>query len=125
MNAPFEDINDNSIVFRLDFKGTSILFTGDITDVAEKTLLEKNIDVDILKVPHHGSKYSSTNEFLEKTSPKLAIIPLGRDNSFNFPHKETLERLKKNGIKYYRTDRDGAIEVIIGEKNTNIMTYLD
>ncbi len=127
--SKFVDINDNSLIFTLDYNGTTVLFTGDITERAEKALLNSEIDrnlyknIDILKVPHHGSKYSSSKEFLSVTSPKYSLISLGRNNFFKFPHWETLKRLEKLNTELFRTDIDGAVEFTIGSKNIEIRTY--
>ena len=72
-----------------------MLLTGDIEKEAEEILLEKNIDVDILKVAHHGSNTSSTIEFLKKVTPRVAIIGVGENNKFGHPNEEIIERLKK------------------------------
>ena len=105
-----EDLNDASIVLRLDYGDTSYLFTGDATKKVEKNILDKNIDVDVLKVAHHGSPYSSTNEFLDKVSPKYAIILTG-ENSYGHPSKKILSRLEKKDVTIYRTDNDGTIKL--------------
>lgn len=117
---PFESLdgqspkntNDTSVVARLVFGETAFLFTGDISKSAEKDIVGKEIviDSDILKVGHHGSKTSSGKEFIEKVSPDIAVISVGRDNKYGHPHKETLENLK--GVMVLRTDLDGDIKII-------------
>jgi competence protein ComEC len=118
---PFENLagqevknsNDSSIFTKLIFEENSFLFTGDASQEIEKKLLEKEIDLnsDVLKVGHHGSKTSSNEEFLKKVSPEIAIISVGKENSYGHPHFEVLERLKKAGIKIFRTDLDGDIKI--------------
>lgn len=103
------DLNNTSIVLRLDFGSTSLLFTGDATDKTEELILNKNIDVDVLKVGHHGSRYSSTLEFLEKVSPEYAIISVENPNSYGHPHSETLEKFQNANIEVHRTDEEGTI----------------
>ena len=103
------DLNNTSIILRLDYGEVSFLFTGDATDKTERKILNKNIDVDILKVGHHGSRYSSTQDFLNKVNPDYAIISVGTDNSYNHPHNETLEKFENNNIQFYRTDIEGTI----------------
>lgn len=127
---PFENLsgryfektsNDTSVISRLVFGETSFLFTGDITSKTEKELVAKNInlDSDVLKVPHHGSKYSSSNVFLKSVRPKVAVILVGK-NSYGHPTAEVLQRLENFGIEILRTDRDGDIKVISDGKTFNI-----
>jgi competence protein ComEC len=109
-NGRFKGDNDNSVMLKLGYGNTSFLFTGDCEWRCEKELLETHdIDVDILKTGHHGSRYSSTAEFLEKTSPSAAIISAGRENRYGHPHNETIERLKKVNASVSRTDVNGTI----------------
>ncbi len=104
-----EELNDTSIVLQLSFGQSRALLTGDITQEVESQLdLRK---VEILKVAHHGSKFSTSEEFLSKIKPKLAIISVG-ENRFGHPAQETLERLNKFGIKVLRTDEQGDIEIV-------------
>jgi competence protein ComEC len=108
----FKDSNDTSVVARLVFGENSFLFTGDITKSVELSLLGLDIDSDVLKVAHHGSKTSSTPEFIGKVSPEIAVIQVGKDNSYGHPHSETLETLKKYGIDILRTDTEGDIKLV-------------
>ena len=103
------DLNDTSIVLKLTYKDTSYLFTGDATKKVENKLLTKDIESDVLKVGHHGSQYSTLNEFLEKVNPKYAIIEVGKNNIYKHPKEVTLTKLDNMKIKYYRTDMDGTI----------------
>lgn len=122
------DLNNTSIVLRLDFGDVSFLFTGDATDKTEKLILDKKIDVDILKVGHHGSRYSTSDNFLEKVNPSYAIISVGNPNSYGHPHKETLEKFKNSNIKVHRTDNEGTILVSTDGEDieiTNIRTDID
>ena len=116
------DLNNTSIVLRLDFGSTSYLFTGDATGKTEKIILDKSIDVDVLKVGHHGSKYSSTDEFLDKVSPTYAIIEVGEDNSYSHPSDITIKKLNDRNIKIYRTDKDGTIKLISDGNDINFET---
>ena len=93
-------INNNSLVCKMQYKGVSILFTGDIEEIAEKAILEvyKNINIlksTIIKVAHHGSKSSSIEEFLERVKPKIALIGVGEKNTFGHPNGGVLERLER------------------------------
>jgi competence protein ComEC len=106
-----KDLNDTSVVLRLEYGNTSYLLMGDATSNVEKDLLNNNINLksDVLKVGHHGSNYSSTIDFLNKVKPEYAIIEVGKNNSYNHPRQETLNKLKDLNAKVYRTDLDGTI----------------
>lgn len=119
------ELNNNSLVFKLIYKNFSMLFTGDIEMLAEKAILEKYENLlksDVLKVAHHGSKTSSIKEFLLKVSPKVAIIGVGRKNKFGHPSDITIQNLKDINCNIYRTDEMGEIKMIINE-NLKIKTY--
>ena len=108
-------INNNALVCKMVSKKVTMLFTGDIEQEAEEAILNKyksNIGIlksDILKVAHHGSKTSSTKEFLEAVKPNTAVIGVGKNNNFGHPNKSVLERLKRLGCRIYRTDESGEI----------------
>ena len=106
-----KDLNDTSVVLRLEYGNTSYLLMGDATSNVEKDLLNNNINLksDVLKVGHHGSNYSSTIDFLNEVKPEYAIIEVGKNNSYNHPRQETLDKLKDLNAKVYRTDLDGTI----------------
>lgn len=106
------DLNNTSIVLKMMFGNTSYLFMGDATSKTEKKILDSDINVDVIKIGHHGSSYSSSEDFLNKVNPKYAIIQVGVDNNYNHPHKETLNNLNNRNIKIYRTDLDGTIKLI-------------
>lgn len=109
-----EEENDNSMVLLINHRGFKTLFTGDISENVERKI---NRDIDILKVAHHGSKTSTSMEFLENTSPKFALISAGVNNSYGHPHEEVLQNLEKHGIIYYVTARDGQVDFkIYGDK---------
>ena len=105
------DLNDASVVLKLTYGDNSFLFTGDATSNVEEELLESNANIksDVLKVAHHGSDYSSTNEFIDAVNPEYAVISVGKNNSYNHPSLNTLEKFNKRGIKVYRTDEDNTI----------------
>lgn len=108
----YKNFNNNSIVVKLDYKETSMLFTGDIEAQAELDLVQnhaKELNVDVLKIAHHGSHTSSTEEFLEAVNPQIAVISCAIDNDFWHPHKSVAKRLKDYGIILYRTDEGGTI----------------
>ncbi len=117
--------NNNSIVMKLSYGKVNFLFTGDIEKEAEE-LLEIRYDVQlhstILKVPHQGSRTSSTLKFLEKVSPECAIISVGANNLFGHPYKEVVERYRGLRIKLYRTDEVGAVIITTDGENYWIKT---
>lgn len=104
-----KNLNDSSIVLKLKYGTTSFLFMGDASSKIESTLLNKDIKSDVLKVGHHGSKYSSSLSFLKKVNPTYAVISVGEGNTYDHPHKEILDRLSNNDIKVYRTDLLGTV----------------
>ena len=121
-------MNDDSIVLKLTYKNISFLFTGDITQNVEKELLQSNISSTVLKVAHHGSKYSNSANFLRKVNPKYAIISCGVNNEYYHPHNVVLEKLEKLNTKIYRTDIDGTIVALTDGTNIEfktIKTYTD
>jgi competence protein ComEC len=111
-----EDTNACSIVLRLTYGEFAALFTGDLEEEGEEQVLhritEENIaPVTLLKVAHHGSKYSTSEEFLRALSPKIALISAGKNNSYGHPHTETLEKLEENRTTIFVTSESGAITV--------------
>ncbi len=115
----FKNSNDTSIVSRLVFRQNSFLFTGDASSLTEEELIQQKVNLisDVLKVGHHGSKYSTSNDFLEVVSPETAVIQTGK-NSYGHPTEEVLQRLKKFDIKILRTDENGDIKIT--SSGTNI-----
>jgi len=120
----FKNSNDTSITTKLVFNGVTFLFTGDISDKVEKELVLASLPLesDILKVSHHGSKYSSSDYFLENVSPEIAVIQVGK-NSYGHPTKAVLERLEKFDIKVLRTDLNGDIKIISNGKDYAISNF--
>lgn len=105
-------INDGSIVGRLIYNNISIMFTGDSTDKIEHYLASidgKKLKSDVLKVGHHGSKTSTSEEFVGFVAPKYAVISSGKSNTYGHPHKETLDTLSKFDVDIFRTDKRGTI----------------
>ncbi len=106
-----KDANNESIVIFLDYGETDFLFTGDIEAWGEEAILSEGytIDADVLKVAHHGSRGSTTEEFLSAVSPEYAVISCGTGNTYGHPHDEALELLSRHGIETYRTDIIGDV----------------
>ena len=107
----YDNPNDASIAFLLKNGSTSFLFTGDAGENAEADILKTDISLsaDVYKVGHHGSKYSTSKELIKAVNPTYAVISCGEGNSYGHPHAETLNTLRTNGVKVYRTDEDGTI----------------
>lgn len=127
----FFDKNDNhgSLILHITSNDTSILLTGDAGIVDETILLQQQVNLksDILKVGHHGSKYSTTEEFLKAVQPEIAILSYGINNRYGHPHIETIERLQNQNITLYETAKQGTITVLIDKNDYTIeeMTHLE
>ena len=119
-----EDLNDNSVVLKLTYGKYSYLFTGDATSNCEEKMLDKDIKADVLKVAHHGSEYSSTDNFLKKVNPEYAIISVGKDNSYGHPSDKIIKRLQKYTQNIYQTQDYGTI-VTISNGNNITIKYLN
>lgn len=120
--ASLGDMNEASMVLRLSASGHSALFTGDIGLATERTLLQRRISLasTVLKVPHHGSRYSCGEEFIAAVSPKVAVISAGYNNSFGLPARETLQKLSAVRTKVFRTDLDGTTTVIFPQNGKEL-----
>lgn len=105
----YEEMNDYSVVIKLTYGSKSFLFEGDAETLPESEMLKNYADLkaDVLKVAHHGSSTSTSDEFLAAVAPEYAVISVGKSNSYNHPNKQTLKKLKN--IKLYRTDKDGTV----------------
>ena len=129
----YENSNDTSIVAKLNFNKNSFLFTGDVSKSVEGELAIcensrqnscqfASIDSDVLKIAHHGSKTSASEEFIAEVSPEIAVISVGKNNSYGHPHPEVLDILNKFGIKVLRTDLDGDIKIFSNGENLKVKT---
>ena len=115
--GPIKDYGDNlnlwSIVFRLDYKDKSFLFTGDIEEEAEIDLINTYdkavLRANVLNVGHHGSNTSTSKQFLDYVNPEIALISLGNDNPYGHPHREVIKRLEEASAFIYRTDLQGTV----------------
>lgn len=115
--------NNASLVIKFNYEDTSFLFTGDINSDAEKSLLNDDIDCDVIKIAHHGSKTSSSEEFIEKTGAKIAVIQASKDNIYGFPNKQVVNVLNKLNVDTYITGQDGAVVIYDDGDNLKIKTY--
>jgi competence protein ComEC len=103
--------NNDSIVLHLKYGRVSLLLAGDIEQSAEASLFRSDSDrkADLLKVPHHGSKTSSTYQFLDKVDPAYAVISVGVRSRFGHPHPEVVSRCAERGVELFETGRDGMV----------------
>ena len=118
------DLNEMSVVLKAGYGGCSVLFTGDIGRKTEEMLVRDDIRASVLKVPHHGGRYSSSSGFIDMVSPSVAVVSVGRYNQFGHPHGETLERYDRAGARLLRTDRDGAVTVAANGGACSVSGYL-
>lgn len=130
---PSTDINESSVVIKLIYGEKSLLFTGDIGEEAEGLILKNlweggkglnALKADIMKVPHHGSRFSSSSKFIEGVSPEYVVVSAGYRNYFGFPHPETLARYMDIKATILRTDVSGAITVTTDGEELSVSTYL-
>ncbi len=122
-----KDLNSTSIVLKMTYGKVKFLFTGDTTSSVEKELVTKDINVDVLKVSHHGSPYSTTDSFLKASSPSYAVISVGNGNNYGHPGDTTINKLRKANVEIHRTDQEGTIilvcdgtNVIFSSEKTNV-----
>ncbi len=117
--------NNDSLVLKVRGKKSSFLFTADAADEAEWDMvhLGRWLKSDVIKVSHHGSRTSTTEDFLGAVSPDIGVISVGRYNTYGYPHRDALERLR--GVRIYRTDRDGAIKITETSEGLEVKTYRD
>ncbi len=114
-------LNNNSLVCKMNYLNFSMIFTGDIEKIAEQEILKlyrdnlELLDATVLKVAHHGSKTSSSIDFLKAIKPKVAFIGVGKNNRFGHPNREVIDRLESLGVGIYRTDENGEIHIIVND----------
>jgi competence protein ComEC len=118
-------VNNNALVLMISFGDHRFLFTGDIEQKAETRLVEagKRLRAQVIKVPHHGSKRSSTGPFIKRVSPRYAVISLGFGNPFHLPGKGVVERYTGLGCRVLRTDLDGSVKIKSDGKRLTVETY--
>jgi competence protein ComEC len=118
--------NNNSLVVRVSYGEASFLFAGDITTAAERELVNlagSRLSSTVLIAPHHGSRSSSSPQFLEKVDPQMVVVSCGRNSRFNFPHPEILQRYKDLGAGIFRTDLNGAVRLATSGRQIRINTF--
>lgn len=108
-----ENLNNMSVVVKMTYGKSSYLFEGDAESGSERDILEsgENVRADVLKAGHHGSRTSSSKDYLQAVRPEIAVISCGTGNSYGHPHQETLDKFREMGITFYRTDTQGTITI--------------
>lgn len=124
------DVNGESQVLKMDYGDCHMLFTGDMGEREEQLLLEKKKDqllseVNVLKTAHHGSKYSSSQSFLDAVSPVWAVISYGQGNSYGHPHKEVIERFNERSVTVFGTGMKGAVRLETDGTRIRFSTFVD
>lgn len=120
-----DDLNELSVVCRVDFGNTSFMFTGDASKQSENDMVEKygsRLSATVLNLGHHGSKTASQDKWLSAVSPQIAVASLAYDNDYGHPHPQVLKRLEKHGIPLYRTDQHGTIVISSDGEHLDIVT---
>lgn len=118
-----EDLNNDSIIIKLAYGKQSFLFMADAESKVEERIINKDISATVLKVGHHGSRYGSTTDFLNKVNPKYVVVSCGKNNDYGHPHKEFLKRIKKIKAEVYRTDKMGTILFETNGKSMDISYF--
>jgi competence protein ComEC len=117
--------NSRSLTVRVRLGGLAFLFPGDLHREGEQALIDAGADVasGVIKVPHHGSRSSSSAELLEAVRPKIAVVSVGADNPYRQPSADVVERYEERGVRLYRTDRDGAVQVLAGKRAGEVVPW--
>lgn len=118
----YDNLNNNSLVLKLEYEDVSFLFMGDAETEVEYELLNKDFDlnVDVLKAGHHGSSTSSCAEFLNAVTPSVAVISCGKDNDYGHPHRETVSAFNRRFVETYRTDK---LSTIVASSDGESITF--
>ena len=123
-----DEVNEISIVLYMEYEEFRMLLTGDVTGASEDELLlelEGREPLTVLKVAHHGSKYSTPQELLELTKPVYAVISAGKDNRYGHPHEELMERLKRQGCHICQTPEGGAVTMQVRNGRIRVEEFTD
>ena len=121
VDTNFKNLNNASIIVKLEYGDTSFLYTGD-AETAELKTVTADVSADVLKVGHHGSDTSSPQSFIDAVNPKIAVISVGEDNDYGHPSPKTLKRLENIGCEIYRTDKQQTIAVSSDGQNIEVQT---
>ena len=123
MTTGGNEANANSIVARLDYGSFSMLLAGDAEAQTEHRLMTKELDLrtKVIKIAHHGSKYASSGDFLERVKPEIAIVSCGAWNRYGHPNQAVLDRLRAANVKLYRTDLQGEITLTTRGKDNDVV----
>lgn len=116
-----KNLNNTSIIIKIEYGDTSFLYTGD-AETAELKTITADVSADVLKVGHHGSDTSTPQAFIDAVNPKIAVISVGEDNEYGHPHAKTLKRLENKGCEIYRTDLQQTIVVSSDGQNIDVQT---
>jgi competence protein ComEC len=121
----YEEINSNSVVLKMVYGNVKALFAGDAESDAERDMMAAGYDLraDVYKVSHHGSRTSSSKEFVQTIAPGIAIISCGKNNEYGHPHEETLKTLNNEKITVYRTDLSGTIILITNGESIDVYNH--
>ncbi|MEI6214167.1 MAG: DNA internalization-related competence protein ComEC/Rec2 [Desulfuromonadales bacterium] len=119
-----KSVNEDSLVFRLSYRAFSMLFTADAGFDAERQIIEtgRELSSTVLKIGHHGSRYSTSEPFLERVQPRMALVSAGFGNRFGLPSRRTLDLLQTKNISLYRTDRDGTLQIVTDGAGWSVST---
>jgi competence protein ComEC len=121
-----QSANEGSLVLRLDFRGRRFLFTGDIESAGEAFVSsQRNVSADVVKVPHHGSRTSSSKEFIEAVKARYAVIPVGRRSRFGHPHSEVVARWKEAGAEVMTTGAKGTVTFVTDGREISVSTFVE
>lgn len=121
-NKTIDNVNNASVVTRLDDNKFSAIFLGDAETEVQKQIAPKMQKTTVLKTGHHGSRNGTVEEMLKITRPAIAIISAGKNNKYGHPHAETLNLLKSYAVQIYRTDQNGTVEVSWDGTNYSVQT---
>ncbi|MEP7213138.1 MAG: ComEC/Rec2 family competence protein [Acidobacteriota bacterium] len=116
--------NDNSVVLRIAFGELAFLFTGDIERAAESLIVQNGLNADVVKVPHHGSRTSSSEEFIESANASFAVISVGKKSRFGHPHPEVVERWRDHGAEVWTTGTKGTITFVTDGKELTVESFV-
>lgn len=124
-NTTYSDLNNQSAVLRVTYKKTSFMLAADAEEEAERDIIESGADLhsQVLQVGHHGSRSSSSTDWLDAVRPKIAVISCGYHNRYGHPAPQAIERLQSSGARIYRTDRQGAVQLTSDGQTIRVETF--